>query len=81
MSQKQKANRLWGKPGCKPPLSKYQVTSGIAIQFGDGLWASHHLASFNPQKGEHEKAATIEGRLEKRSLLAATGLIYPEKQL
>ena len=51
MSQKQKANRLWGKPGCKPPLSKYQVTSGIAIQFGDGLWALHHLASFNLQKG------------------------------
>jgi hypothetical protein len=58
-----------------------QVTSGIAIEFGDGLWASHHLASFNPLKGEHEKAATTEGRLEKRSLLAATGLIYPEKQL
>ena len=32
-------------------LQEYQVTSGIAIQFGDGLWALHHLASFNLQKG------------------------------
>ena len=30
---------------------------------------------------EHEKAATTEGRLEKRSLLTATGLFCPEKQL
>jgi hypothetical protein len=34
-----------------------------------------------PKKGEHEKAAMTEGRLEKRSLLAAAGLSYPEKQL
>jgi hypothetical protein len=33
------------------------------------------------KKGEHEKAATTKRRLKKRSLLAATGLFYPEKQL
>jgi hypothetical protein len=33
------------------------------------------------KKEEHEKAATMEGRPKKRSLLTATGLIYPEKQL
>ena len=33
------------------------------------------------KKEEHEKAATTGGRLKKRSLLTATGLIYPEKQL
>ena len=34
-----------------------------------------------PKKGEHEKAAMTEGKIEMRSLLAAAGLSYPEKQL
>ena len=45
-----------------------------------GLTSLGVLASTS-KKEEHEKAATMEGRLEKRSLLTATGLIYPEKQL
>jgi len=32
------------------------------------------------KKEEHEKPATAKGRPEERSLLTATGLLYPERQ-
>jgi hypothetical protein len=44
------------------------------------VWASHHWASFNLKKEGHEKPATAKGRPEERSLLTATGLLYPERQ-
>lgn len=39
------------------------------------------LGVLQPQKKEeHEKPATAKGRPEERSLLTATGLLYPERQ-
>ena len=72
-------------PGENPVAHHLELQTGVPVEsrfssaMGYGPYTTWRPST--PKKGEHEKAATTEGRLEKRSLLTATGLFYPEKRL